>query len=94
MDSPRSEAAAVEVLKKKEVTPVTRKIAIRSSFLRTLVGRSSFFFLPMTRVYILGTYWSTLKISFSMRNLIKCRIYNFIVKNIIVHLKNTSLLKF
>ena len=42
MDSPRSEAAAVEVLKKKEVTPVTRKIAIRSSFLRTLVGRSSF----------------------------------------------------
>ena len=37
-----SEAAAVEVLKKKEVTPVTRKIAIRSSFLRTLVGRSSF----------------------------------------------------
>ena len=43
MDSPTSEAAAVEVLKKKkEVTPVTRKIAIRSSFLRTLVGRSSF----------------------------------------------------
>ena len=45
MDSPTSEAAAVGVLKKKEVTPVTRKIAIRSSFLRTLVGRSSFFLL-------------------------------------------------